>query len=136
MQIEEGRRYPNLEQHFVRQSCARAGMITNGKSSAIEKIVRHVSDRLDKGSDEYGATRFWHRPAVGDPNDSGQSLIAELLEEVADIYGWGALLHIRLRHEGFDDLATELEIATANQVFYGDKLKMIEAKLAQRLAGR
>src|SRR5574343_179559 len=109
--IEPGRRYPDLEREFVQQSCSRAGMVTNGKTAAIAKIVRHTEERLAQGDDEYGPTRFWHVPMIGEASDRGKSLVNELQEEAADVFAWGALLSIRLKARGWTDLATGLEVA-------------------------
>lgn len=134
MSIEAGRRYPDLERKFVTQACSRAGMVTNQKTAAIHKIADHVSERLTKGAEEYGASQFWHVPMVGEGTERGNSLVGELQEEAADIFGWGALLSIRLREKGWTDLVTGLEVATANLVFYGDHLKQIESQIKMRLA--
>lgn len=104
-------------------------MVTNQKNAAIEKIADHTAARLDKGAEEYGATKFWHLPLIGE-----KSLVSELQEEVADIFGWGSLLAIRLRAKGWHDLVTGLEVATTNVIPYGDHLKQIERQLEQRLA--
>lgn len=132
--IEPGRRYPDLERKFVRQSCDRAGMTTNGQHRAIEKIVRHTEDRLTRGANEYGESRFWHVPMVGVESEVGKSLVDELQEEVADVFAWGALLSLRLRAKGWSDLVTALEVATSNMIAYGDHLKQIEGQIARRLA--
>ena len=133
--IEPGRRYPGLKREFVQRVCSRAGMITNGKQLAVEKIVCHTEARLAQGADEYGPTRYWHVPLVGEASERGKSLVTELQEEAADILAWGALLSIRCQAKGWTDLSTGLEVATANIIPYGDHLKQIEKQLTARLPG-
>lgn len=131
--IEAGHRYPELEREFVSNVCHRSGMITNGKMEAAKKLAGHVESRLDKGAEEYGSTKFWHVPIIGEPSAQGPSLVGELFEETADIFGWGALLSVRLKEKGWTDLVTKLELATTGAVHYGNGLKAIERLIEQRL---
>lgn len=131
--IEAGRRYPDLEMEFVLRVCSRAGMVTNQKQSAIQKLVDHQQERMGIGRREYGDTQFWHIPLIGEGNSHGKSLVTELQEEAADILGWGSLLSVRLQERGWNDLATRLEVATTPVIGYGDKLKHVEQQIAQRL---
>lgn len=129
----EGRRYPELERKFVSSVCMRAGMGTNGKLGAAEKLVDHVEERLAKGAEEYGNIQFWQVPIIGEKTPKTTPLICELQEEAADILGWGALTSIRFREKGWMDLVTKLELATAAVIHYGHGLKAIEEQVALRL---
>lgn len=108
-------------------------MLTNGKMSAAEKLVTHVAERLTKGAEEYGNAQFWHVPLIGEGNTRGNSLVGELQEEAADLFGWGALLSVRFKEKGWTDLVTKLELATTSAIHYGNGLKAIEGLVEQRL---
>lgn len=133
---EPNRRYPDLERKFVSSVCMRAGMRTNGRDAAAEKIVNHVEERLTKGAEEYGATQFWRVPIIGEKTEKVTPLICELEEEAADILGWGALTSIRFREKGWMDLVTKLELATTGVIYYGHGLKAIEEQVVRRLNGK
>jgi hypothetical protein len=134
MQVpESGRRYPELERKFVSSVCMRAGMGTNGRDVAAEKIVDHVEERLAKGAEEYGNIQFWQVPIIGEKKPKSTPLICELQEEAADILGWGALTSIRFREKGWLDLVTKLEVATTGVIHYGHGLKAIEEQVRRRL---
>jgi len=67
-----------------------SGVDGNGGQAQFWRFQRTIKDRLRKGARDYGDRSFDRPPA---------ELLDEIMEEIADIPGWGAILFSRAMND-------------------------------------
>jgi len=67
-----------------------SGVDGNGGQAQFWRFQRTIKDRLRKGARDYGDRSFGRPPA---------ELLDEIMEEIADIPGWGAILYSRAMND-------------------------------------
>lgn len=116
--IEKGRRYPELEQDFIKLAIGYSGLVTNGRTVEANEIFHRIVERLAKGAEEYGPAQFWV------PN-----LIPEIEEECDDIVGWSALESVKMRERGEARHIPQLAGAAAGAIRIRNTLAAIERSM-------